>query len=79
MGVDPLAATIPVRSALAALSPGDIVAERYRVEARLGEGTMGVVYRVEHVHMHKTFALKVSRTDGPSLPTSTRPCPSVRS
>jgi serine/threonine protein kinase len=59
MGVDPLAATIPVRSALAALSPGDIVAERYRVEARLGEGTMGVVYRVEHVHMHKTFALKV--------------------
>src|SRR5258708_20925934 len=59
MGVDPLGATIPVRSALTALSPGDVVAERYRGEALLGEGTMGVVYRVEHVHMRKTFALKV--------------------
>jgi hypothetical protein len=59
MGVDPLGATIPALSALAALSPGDVVAERYRVEALLGQGTMGVVYRVEHLHMRKRFALKV--------------------
>jgi serine/threonine protein kinase len=38
---------------------GTIIGERYRVLARLGEGAMGVVYRVEHVHMRKTFALKV--------------------
>jgi len=57
--VDPAAATVPAPSASAALSPGDVVAERYRVQARLGEGSMGVVYRVEHVHMRKSFALKV--------------------
>jgi serine/threonine-protein kinase len=51
MNVDPAASTV--------LSPGDVVGERYRVQARLGEGAMGVVYRVEHVHMRKSFALKV--------------------
>ncbi len=35
------------------------MAERYRVEGLLGEGGMGAVYRVEHQHMRKAFALKV--------------------
>jgi tRNA A-37 threonylcarbamoyl transferase component Bud32 len=41
------------------LAPGEIVAERYRVVSFLGEGGMGAVYRVEHQHMRKAFALKV--------------------
>jgi len=38
---------------------GTIIAGRYRVEARLGEGGMGAVYRVEHTHMRKRLAIKV--------------------
>jgi serine/threonine-protein kinase len=42
-----------------ALAPGTIVAERYRVEALLGEGGVGAVYSVKHIHLGKHFALKV--------------------
>jgi serine/threonine protein kinase len=59
VSVDPAAATVPAPSALAALAPGDLVGERYRVEAVIGRGATGVVYRVEHVYMRKRFALKV--------------------
>lgn len=38
---------------------GSVVADRYRVQDRLGSGTMGAVYRAEHIHMKKTVALKV--------------------
>jgi tRNA A-37 threonylcarbamoyl transferase component Bud32 len=41
------------------LAPGTLVAERYRVVSFLDEGGMGAVYRVEHQHMRKAFALKV--------------------
>jgi hypothetical protein len=68
MSVDPAAATIPAPSASTVLTPGDVVGERYRVQARLGEGSMGVVYRVEHVHMRKTFALKVLDTEWAKTP-----------
>ena len=40
-------------------APGAIVASRYRVVRKLGEGGMGAVHLVEHVHMRKPFALKV--------------------
>lgn len=45
---------------------GTIVADRYRVQERLGEGAMGAVYRAEHIHMQKLVALKVlhSETSG---------------
>jgi serine/threonine-protein kinase len=46
-------------SASPALAPGTIVADRYRVEALLGEGGVGAVYSARHVHMGKLFALKV--------------------
>jgi serine/threonine protein kinase len=67
MAFDPVGATIPAASARA-LAPGEIVGERYRVEERLGEGLTGVVYRVEHVHMHKRFALKVLDSDWAKTP-----------
>jgi eukaryotic-like serine/threonine-protein kinase len=38
---------------------GTTVAGRYRVQERLGEGGMGSVYRVEHVHTGQPLALKV--------------------
>jgi tRNA A-37 threonylcarbamoyl transferase component Bud32 len=41
------------------LAPGALVADRYRVVSFLDEGAMGAVYRVEHQHMRKAFALKV--------------------
>jgi serine/threonine-protein kinase len=38
---------------------GDLVAERYKVLGQIGQGGMGVVFRVEHIVMAKRFALKV--------------------
>ncbi|HEX3532086.1 MAG TPA: protein kinase [Thermoanaerobaculia bacterium] len=35
---------------------------RYRLEERLGEGTLGVVWRARHVALHRDFALKQLRT-----------------
>jgi serine/threonine-protein kinase len=50
------------------LSVGEIVAERYRIDAVLGEGGMGVVYRAEHLHLHKPHALKVLLAEWSSSP-----------
>src|SRR5258708_14972800 len=50
------------------LEPGSLIAERYRVEAVLGEGGMGVVYLGEHIHMRKRVALKVLRSEWSNLP-----------
>src|SRR5262245_17403863 len=50
------------------LAPGTVVADRYRVLDLLGEGAMGAVYRVEHVHMRKELALKVLLAEVSSSP-----------
>jgi serine/threonine-protein kinase len=42
---------------------GVVVGERYRLVERLAEGGMGIVYRAEHVLMHKQLAVKVLRSD----------------
>jgi serine/threonine protein kinase len=52
----------------AVLSVGEVVAERYRIDAVLGEGGMGVVYRAEHLHLHKPHALKVLLAEWSSSP-----------
>ena len=41
------------------LESGHIVAGRYRIESRIGQGGMGSVYLVRHVHTDESLALKV--------------------
>jgi len=50
------------------LSVGDVVADRYRIDAVLGEGGMGVVYRAEHLRLRKVHALKVLLAEWSSMP-----------
>lgn len=42
---------------------GSVVAERYRVDALIGEGAMGQVYQAEHVLMRKKVAIKLLRRE----------------
>jgi len=38
---------------------GRVIAARYRLLKKLGEGAMGAVFLAEHIHMRKRFALKI--------------------
>jgi serine/threonine-protein kinase len=50
------------------LEPGTVIAERYRIDALIGEGGMGKVYSAEHVHMRKQVAVKVLHPEMSTTP-----------
>ena len=47
---------------------GQTIDQRYRVEALLGEGGMGLVYRVTHTRLNKPLAIKVLRRENTKDP-----------
>src|SRR5882672_7112701 len=51
-----VATTLPLSNQI---SEGTEVAGRYRILSLIGQGGMGTVYRAEHLHLRKVFALKV--------------------
>jgi len=44
------------------VGPGTVIAETYRIERRLGEGGMGVVFEAQHLRVPKRVAVKVLRS-----------------
>jgi serine/threonine protein kinase len=58
----------PDSSQSGVLEPGTIIAERYRIDALIGEGGMGKVYAAEHVHMRKQVAVKVLHPEMSTTP-----------
>jgi serine/threonine-protein kinase len=47
--------------AAAAFAPGDVIAERYRIEAEIGRGGMATVYQAQDLELSESVALKVFR------------------
>ncbi len=48
----------PSATAPSGIQPGDILAEKYRVESVLGSGGMGVVVLAEHIELREKVAIK---------------------
>src|SRR5690349_16381610 len=45
------------------LTPGAILADKYEVERRIGEGAMGIVFAARHLGLDETVAIKFVRPD----------------
>ena len=52
------------------ITPGMVIAGRYRIAKQLGEGGVGAVYLVQHVHTDERLALKVLHTQVAIDPTT---------
>jgi serine/threonine-protein kinase len=50
------------------LRPGVVLADRYRIDALVGEGGAGRVYAAEHVLLRKKVAIKILRSDRANVP-----------
>ncbi|MFZ5895403.1 MAG: protein kinase domain-containing protein [Myxococcota bacterium] len=48
--------------------PGTVLADRYRIDALVGEGGAGRVYAAEHVLLRKKVAIKILRGDRANVP-----------
>ncbi|MGH7281680.1 MAG: serine/threonine-protein kinase [Polyangiaceae bacterium] len=48
--------------------PGEVVAEKYRIEEPLGEGGMAIVFAAHHLLLDKPIALKILSPNLPRLP-----------
>jgi eukaryotic-like serine/threonine-protein kinase len=69
--VPPVSVPSPIASMSTpgALPPGSIVAERYRIEAKIGQGGMAVVYRATDLELGEQIAIKlfIQPSDDPML------------
>src|SRR5262249_17602878 len=49
---------------LAGHDPGDVIADRYVLKSKLGEGAIGEVWRAEHVTLRQEVAIKMLKRGG---------------
>lgn len=54
---------LEVRTPFYAVSAGELIGGKYRVDGVIGEGGMGVVFAATHLDLHCTVALKVIRPE----------------
>ena len=61
--------TAPGREAPASSSlVGETLDSRYRITRKLGEGGMGEVYAADHIHIERSYAIKLLRPEIVSNP-----------
>jgi eukaryotic-like serine/threonine-protein kinase len=69
-GANGMEASTPVAEASSGPSDAVMIADRFRVVARVGLGGTAVVYRCVDTHTQHEVAVKVLRTNGPQIPTA---------
>jgi len=62
-GSEEMSATLSVRTPDTPYRAGDVIAGKYRLEALLGEGGMGTVWRAINLQLEAPVALKLIRTE----------------